>query len=49
VDFFSLKELKLLNDIRKVACLSESITQELNRALSEFNMTWTEEKGEIVL
>ncbi len=49
VDFFSLKELKLLNNIRKVGCLSESITQELNRALSEFNVTCTEEKGEIVL
>jgi len=46
-DFFKAKEPRLLNDIATQAHLTEPITEDLNRALSAFNVRWAKEKGEI--
>lgn len=42
IDFFLHRENKLLIDIRKETHLSESITNELDHALSAFNQYWLE-------
>lgn len=44
-DYFSLQEHKLLNDINKEARLSDTITDDLHRALSTFSKKWAEKKG----
>jgi F-type H+/Na+-transporting ATPase subunit alpha len=45
-NYFSQKENKLLNTIKKEAKLSEPIIEELTNALEKFNHYWQEEKGE---
>lgn len=46
-EFFIHRENKLLINIEKVSDLTESITKELENALSTFNHIWLEMKGEI--
>ena len=45
-EYFSQKENKLFNTIKKEARLSEPIVEELTSSLDKFNQYWLEEKGE---
>ena len=45
-EYFSQKESKLFNTIKKEARLSEPIVEELTSSLDKFNQYWLEEKGE---
>jgi F-type H+-transporting ATPase subunit alpha len=44
-DYFQSKERKLINDIDREGTLTEDITEELERALNNFNEEWAEMKG----
>ncbi len=44
-NYFLARESKLLNDIDREGVLTDEITKDLERALSDFNEEWIEKKG----
>lgn len=46
-DTFKKNEAKLLNDIKKEGQLTNTIENELDRAISNFTINWNEKEGEI--
>ncbi len=44
-NYFHARESKLLNDIDREGILTDEITKDLERALSDFNEEWIEKKG----
>jgi F-type H+-transporting ATPase subunit alpha len=46
-DFISKRDSKLLNEIEKEARLTESITEQLDKALRSFNQVWFEKRGDV--
>ncbi|MDW7754677.1 MAG: F0F1 ATP synthase subunit alpha [Brevefilum sp.] len=44
-NYFHARESKLLNDIDREGALTDEITKDLERALTDFNEEWVEKKG----